>query len=42
MVGETKKRKTSSATSPVKPATVKLTKEEVYNVNYMKIYHFRN
>lgn len=33
MVGESKKRKVSSATSPVKTTPVKLTKEEVYNVN---------
>lgn len=36
MVSDSKKRKASSATSPAKPTPVKLTKEEVYNVKYIK------
>lgn len=37
MVNESKKRKTSSsAASPTKAAPVKLTKEEVYNVNIVQ------
>ncbi len=34
MVNDSKRRKTSSSSSPTKPAPVKLTKEEVYNVSF--------